>query len=158
MKESPQALRAFSDYLAQKPPRSLERLAECYQSATKAPPPTRRVKTLKDWSRHHHWQQRIREYERRLAQEREQEEADARAQAREARLDIADRLMSDAYNQFMAKAQAGKLTPSAALRALTLAFETQRRDLGEADQPLEVVADGGTAIGLHVLSVDVEAS
>ena len=44
MRESPQALRAFSDYLAQEPPRSLERLAERYRSGLEVAPPTRRVR------------------------------------------------------------------------------------------------------------------
>jgi hypothetical protein len=85
MKEAARALQAFSDYLAQPPPRSLERLAQGDQSASTVHPPTRRLQTLKNWSRSH---------ERMLAEEDARENVQKRKQTREARLGIAAQVMS----------------------------------------------------------------
>jgi hypothetical protein len=82
MKESPQALRAFSDYVAQTPPRSLERLAALYQTYTDPAPPTRHLRTLKEWSTEHRRQERVLEHERQIAQE-------AARKARQQRLQVA---------------------------------------------------------------------
>jgi hypothetical protein len=82
VRESPQALRAFSDYLAQSPPRSLERLAALYQTCTDPAPPTRHLRTLKEWSTQHCWQERVLEHERQIAQE-------AVKKARQQRLQVA---------------------------------------------------------------------
>jgi hypothetical protein len=154
MKESAAALRAFSDYLAQTPPRSLERLAEAYQRRTEGVPPTRQLSRLKEWSQQHCWQERVLEHERALAEEAAREDAQRRKQAREARLGIAAQVMSEAYRQFMDRAREGRLTPYAALQALALAFETQRKDLGESDQRVEVAGAGGEALTVRVIYED----
>lgn len=73
-RESPQATRAYADYVALGPARSLEALVERYRSGT-IPAQTRRLTTLKQWSRAHGWQGRLRA----LA-----EEARAEAEARQA--------------------------------------------------------------------------
>jgi hypothetical protein len=56
VKETARAKQAWADYLAL-PNRSLETLLERYRTATK--PPTRRLKTLADWSRFLGWQARL---------------------------------------------------------------------------------------------------
>lgn len=56
--ESLDAARAYTDYRDMDAPRSLDRLVRCYQSASE-PPPTRRLKTLADWSRTYDWQGRL---------------------------------------------------------------------------------------------------
>src|ERR671939_1776203 len=81
MKEKAQALRAYSDYLAQTPLRSLERLAQTYQTQTEPGPPTRVLSTLKQWSTEHRWQERVLEHERQIAQE-------AAKKARQQRLQV----------------------------------------------------------------------
>lgn len=58
MKETPRAQQAFNDYLAMDD-RSLEKLCAQYQSAIDAP--SKRLKTLADWSRRLNWQTRITE-------------------------------------------------------------------------------------------------
>jgi hypothetical protein len=73
-------------------------------------------------------------------------------QAREARLGIAANMMAESYRQFMELARAGRLTPYAAIQALQLAMDCQRRDLGEVDQRVEVSGPGGSA---EVLTVKV---
>ena len=57
MRETPKAALAWADYLALGPERSFDRLLERYQSATN--PPTRRRKSLADWSSRYGWQQRL---------------------------------------------------------------------------------------------------
>lgn len=47
-------MQACNDYLRMGPGRSLEKLCNRYQSDTEAPP-TKRIKTLKDWSTNHGW-------------------------------------------------------------------------------------------------------
>lgn len=63
MRETARAREAWSDYVALGPGRSLEALLERYRSETGAgrSAPTVRLATLKDWSRHHGWQARLRE-------------------------------------------------------------------------------------------------
>ena len=73
MKESARAAQAWADYLAMGPGRSLDELCRRYSNAT-IPTPTKRVKTLKDWSVAFGWQDRLRaisEQEARLVSERE---------------------------------------------------------------------------------------
>lgn len=60
MRETPDAKQAWNDYLAMGPERSLEKLLVLYQGGTKAAP-TRRLRTLKDWSRFHGWDRRLAE-------------------------------------------------------------------------------------------------
>jgi hypothetical protein len=137
MKESAQALRAFQDYLAQTPPRSLERLAATYQSATEPPPPTRRIETLKDWSRTHGWQERVAAHEQQIAQEAEERarkaEVERRERFREVRLGLAAEVQAKAHRALKARADEA-ITPSAVVHMLQLAFQTQRLDLGEATE------------------------
>jgi hypothetical protein len=51
----------------------------------------------------------------------------------------------------MQKAQEGRLTPYAALQALALAFDTQRKDLGEPDERIELGGPNGEAIVVRVI-------
>ena len=60
MKETPRAKQAFNDYVALGADRSLEKLLAVYETATKAPP-TRRIESLKAWSRTFGWQARLAE-------------------------------------------------------------------------------------------------
>ncbi|MGH2354095.1 MAG: hypothetical protein ACRDJN_21015 [Chloroflexota bacterium] len=73
-RETARARQAWADYLALGPGRSLEGLLDRYQSAPKAPP-TRRLKTLKAWSRAYGWQARLGELADREARAAEQAEA-----------------------------------------------------------------------------------
>lgn len=61
-KEPNRAIIACNDYLRLGSGRSLEKLCERYRAATEAPP-TKRVKTLKDWSRTFDWQARAAVYD-----------------------------------------------------------------------------------------------
>jgi hypothetical protein len=75
-RESDKAVQACNDYLRMGPGRSLRGLVERYQTATEAPP-TQRLKSLKDWSRFHTWQDRAAAYD--AAVERQKNDAlDAR--------------------------------------------------------------------------------
>jgi hypothetical protein len=56
--ESSRARQALDDYLRLGPTRSLPLLVERYRSGTEANPPTRRLTTLRDWSRCYDWQRR----------------------------------------------------------------------------------------------------
>jgi hypothetical protein len=160
MRESAQALRAFGDYLAQDPPRSLERLAQTYRDQVQRGteggplPPTRKLSRLKEWSRLHGWQERVLAHERALAEQAERELVQRRLQAREARLGIAAQVLSESYRQFIEKARSGYITPYAALQAMQLAMDTQRKDLGEPDQRVEVGGPDGEAIAVRVIYDD----
>jgi hypothetical protein len=140
MKESAQALRALSDYLAQTPPRSLERLAERYQSATEPPPPTRRLKTLKDWSRTYRWQERVVEHERQIAQE-------AARKARQQRLQVARAARGKGVEALalLTPPDLARL-PSALVRLLEYADACERKDMGEPDQRVALEGKDGAPI------------
>ncbi len=56
--ETPRARQAWADYVALGPGRSLDQLAERYQTATGSTP-TRRIGTLKRWSGVFNWQERL---------------------------------------------------------------------------------------------------
>jgi hypothetical protein len=58
MRETPRAAQAWADYLALGPDRSLAKLLHRYQTASN--PPTRRLKSLADWSAAFDWQGRLR--------------------------------------------------------------------------------------------------
>ena len=60
--ESDNAIIACNDYLRMGPVRSLAKLLDRYETATEAPP-TKRIKTLKDWSRNFGWQDRASTYD-----------------------------------------------------------------------------------------------
>jgi len=67
MHETNRARQAFEDYFNMGPGRSLESLLRRYQVATEALPPTKRIATLKDWSRKHDWQNRVLQRETEIA-------------------------------------------------------------------------------------------
>lgn len=61
--ETDDAVIACNDYLRMGVGRSLYKLCFRYQSATNPLPPTKRLMTLKDWSRNFEWQARASEYD-----------------------------------------------------------------------------------------------
>jgi len=73
MRETPRAGRAWADYLALGPGRSLLKLQVSYRTASS--PPTRRLKTIADWSRVFGWQGRLQALASQEARAAEQREA-----------------------------------------------------------------------------------
>lgn len=69
--ETPNAYRAFCDYVAMGSKRSLPKLAARYQADAEASP-TRRLATLKEWSSKYEWQRRINEYQREITLQAQQ--------------------------------------------------------------------------------------
>ena len=57
-RESPAAYRAFLDYVMMGTERSLTKLESLYRSSSE-PTPTKHLRTLKQWSADHHWQERL---------------------------------------------------------------------------------------------------
>jgi hypothetical protein len=139
VKESPQALRAFSDYLAQTPPRSLDRLVEEYQRRTEGVP-TRQLSRLKEWSTQHHWQERVLEHERQIAQE-------AAKKARQQRLQVARAARGKGVEALalLAPPDLARL-PSALVRLLEYADACERKDMGEPDQRVALEGKDGAPI------------
>lgn len=137
MRESSAALRAYADYLAQTPPRSLDRLAQHYQTRTDPAPPTRQLTTLKQWSTRHAWQERVAAHERQVAQEREAEETEKRRKLKDARIGVAIEMQRIGL-QALREKQPAEITAPAAVQIIHEAHETQRKDLGEPDQRVEV--------------------
>lgn len=60
--ETPAAYTAFMDYVQMGADRSLRKLVEQYRQQKVSKPPTTRLETLADWSRHHRWQVRVSAY------------------------------------------------------------------------------------------------
>ncbi len=141
--ESAQALRAYTAYQTQTPPRSLECLAQTYQSAPELRPPTTRIATLKEWSSSFHWQERCRQHDEAIA-------AEAAARDKAARLAELDKRRQDRIK--VAAAVRGKgvaalaKIDAAALakrgdwiaRLLDYADKTERLDMGEATERIDV--------------------
>ena len=72
--ETPKAYSAFVDYCQMGQGRSLSKLHRNYTERIPGDdPPTRHIYTLKRWSTDNYWQERAAEYERRAAEQREQE-------------------------------------------------------------------------------------
>jgi hypothetical protein len=67
--DTPKSYAALCDYCAMGPSRSLDTLCERYRTGTDPAPPTRRLTSLKDWSRSGDWQARARQYDSQLQQE-----------------------------------------------------------------------------------------
>lgn len=61
-RENHRAIQACNDYLMMGPGRSLQKLLNRYQIAPETPP-TKRIKTLKDWSAQYEWQARAALYD-----------------------------------------------------------------------------------------------
>src|SRR5687767_3290978 len=66
------------------PGRSLAKLCACYQSAAEAPP-TKRLKTLKEWSSTHGWQARAEQYDAAIEAEKQAAEKERQRQIAERR-------------------------------------------------------------------------
>lgn len=73
--ETKRAIQACNDYVRMGPGRSLEKLLVSYQNATESPP-SKRIKTLKDWSRNFNWVNRATAYDAEI--ERQKNEAIAK--------------------------------------------------------------------------------
>jgi len=141
--ESAQALRAYTDYQAQTPPRSLDRLAQTYQSAPEPRPPTTRIATLKEWSSSFNWQERVRAHDEAIA-------AEAAARDKAARLAELDKRRQDRIK--VAAAVRGKAIaalsymkpkilaerPDRVTRMFMYSDQTERLDMGEATERIDV--------------------
>src|ERR1043165_5839098 len=64
--ESPNAYQAFCDYVNIGYTRSIVKLSQMYQNDTEVTP-TKRLRTLKNWSSRYEWQRRINEYQQEFA-------------------------------------------------------------------------------------------
>lgn len=144
MRESAAALRAFSDYLAQPVPRSLERLGQEYRSRSGSVP-TRQVSRLKFWSQQHGWQERCRAHDEAVAAE------DAERLRRERLADLeqrrAERLQVARGMRKKAVAALAEMTveelshkPYAVVQMLAHADGAERLDFGEATSRTEIDA------------------
>lgn len=166
MRESPQAIEAYRDYLDMGTGRSLEALQRRYQGATDKTPPTRRLMTLKDWSRTFGWQGRVAQHEARIAAEAEERARKDRLaemdKLRRVRLGIAQTEQAIALKWLqrvvqndaaIADMKAGEIV------ALTKnAQDTQRLEYGEATDrhavSLEEMSDADLLARAHALGLD----
>jgi hypothetical protein len=70
--ETTKAYQALMDYCLMGAARSIRQLHAQYREQKADEPPTVRYKTLGQWSSRHNWQERVKDYEKRLAEQREQ--------------------------------------------------------------------------------------
>ena len=82
--DTPRSYAALIDLAAMGPGRSMEKLCERYRTDTGSIPPTRRLTTLKDWSRALDWQARLADYDRQQHAADDAARAVVRAQRRAA--------------------------------------------------------------------------
>lgn len=141
--ESAQALRAYTDYQAQTPPRSLDRLAQTYQTYTDARPPTRHIATLKEWSSSLNWQERVRAHDEAIAAEAAARDKAARLaeldKRRQDRIKVAAAVRGKGVAALAKMTSEGLATrPDSVTRMLTYADAVERLDMGEATERIDV--------------------
>lgn len=137
MRESPQALRAFALYRDLGPYRSFERLHKTYPDRTPS------VRMIKEWSRHHQWQERCRVHDQDIVDESARRDRDARLadmeQRRQDRLKVAAALRGKgiaALTHMDAKALSEKAGD--VVRMLDQADRTERLDYGQPTERIDV--------------------
>jgi hypothetical protein len=146
MRESSQAREAFDCYLSLGPQRSLAKVGQALGKSTTI---------LERWSKAHAWQERIAAHEKKLAEQAAQEEGDERRRARKQRLQVARGARSKGVEALTTlTAQDLARLPSALVRLLEYADNTERKDLGEPDQRVEVAGPTGGDITVRVIYDD----
>jgi len=93
--ETAKAYRAFMDYCLMRSNRSLPKLHRIYTKPSQEIPPTRHLRTLKEWSTSHHWQARVAEYEKRLAETRDERQEKRRIVLEEQSTIDHDRMLAE---------------------------------------------------------------
>lgn len=152
---------ALCDYAAMGPGRSLEKLCERYRSDTSTVP-TKRLTTLKDWSREDDWQNRVQVYDQALRADEDAARATIRA-ARRIALEEADwetgNALREATRAILSElprfirhteteiTQDGQLVkvitlalragPGELARAMEIASKIQRLSVGEATEHIQ---------------------
>jgi hypothetical protein len=115
----------------------------------------RSSRLIERWSSAHDWVRRAAAYDAAEAAREEAEAAEQRKKARQQRLQVARGARSkgvEALTQLTA-AELARL-PSALVRLLEYADSTERKDLGEPDQRVEVAGHDGGAITVRVIYDD----
>lgn len=83
-RESNKAVQACNDYLRMGPGRSLQKLHRTYTESAPDQPPTRHLRTLKEWSSSYGWQARVDLYDAEIERKKNKEVEKRRQQALEA--------------------------------------------------------------------------
>ena len=136
MPESTKHRHAFERYWRLGPERSIERLHAAMQADGKAPS----LRTLYEWSRKYHWQDRIADLERqaRIAEDEARIAAIREMQERQAKEGL---LLQQRGTQWLAQISDEKATPEAAIRAVVEGAKLERLARGEATERTEIHHD-----------------
>jgi hypothetical protein len=137
-RETPNAKRAWADYLAMGPERSLEALARRYRIVIEngGQAPTTRLPTLADWSRHFGWQARLSEIADRETREAEEREAAYRRS-----------VLEDGYALSHKRVEGLKVLAGLLYDELTAEGEDNRRWLDDVKQ----IGSGADAVRVPIL-------
>lgn len=141
MKESTQALAAYTTYRDMGPTRSQEAVAKQLAKSRQL---------ISRWSAAHHWQERIAAYECEIAAEAEERAKADRVrqleQMRKAQEMLGVELQNIGIKAARRKAEKDQIGAYAAVQMVTAGAELQRRAMGEPDQKHEISGKDGGAI------------
>ncbi len=137
MAEGPRQRHAYERYLAMDEGRSIERLHAALAEAGKAPS----LRTLYEWSRKYHWQQRIADFERRQREATEAAFATAHREMQERHAKELLLMQQRAMEKF-ASGDGQEMSWSEAARTAAEAIRLERLLRGEATERTEVTQHG----------------
>ena len=143
MAESTRHRRAFDAYVEMGSDRSIERLHQILTKKGRAPS----LRTLYEWSRRYHWQQRLADLERRarVAADEARIAEIRKMQGRQAKVGL---LLQQKGTEWLTELEGERATADAAIRAITEGARLERLARGE---PTERISQGETDSRLEEL-------
>jgi len=147
--ETRRAVIACNDYLRMGPGRSLAKLCKLYRSQRATQPPTRRLPTLKEWSRRFGWVERAEEYDAAMESQRDEQVLRELNEMKGRQLMIAEALQTIAAMRLQ-RMKPEELKARDVLRYLREGMEWERKarqlpvkgvlSIGEPESPGEIMA------------------
>lgn len=152
--ETKKAYRAFIDYCMMGPDRTIRKL---YQACIEDVSRHHRLGTLLGWSTRHHWQDRVIEYERRAAEQREQERQRQRIETEAQVVEDTDSMIEWWASRRASYHESTKAVPTMSYRELVKMRreidDLRRRSLGLPDRATESTVKGTGESGEHIIRV-----
>ena len=133
---------ALNDYARLGSGRSLASLLERYQTATK-PPPSNRIKTLKDWSRRFEWQERVEAFDKQQNRRQLTKYEKWIDDERERRQELIEKA-HEHVPELIAGMKTEEMHPSAVAEMMITLLDQSRKETADDAQRLELTGkDGG---------------